>query len=92
MAPTAAITMTGNATSYVKGNIIGKTFTMSGSAQLEIDQGTLMTLSTGNKATWLDGSKSLSFSGNGQNNQPTQGVSFNQYFAPNQSTYQELLP
>jgi hypothetical protein len=92
MAPTAAVTVSGNTTSYVRGNVIADTFTMSGAAQLEIDQGTLMTMSTGSKSTWLNGTKSLTFSGSGQNNQPTEGVSYNQYFAPNQSTYQEILP
>lgn len=92
LAPTASVTMSGSANSYVRGNIIVNVFTMSGASILQIDQGTLMTLSTGLKSAWLNGSKQIQFSSTGQNNQPSQGVSYNQYFAPNQSTYQEIMP
>ena len=92
MAPTASMSMSGSASSYVKGNVIAKSFTVSGAGTLEIDGGTLMTLSTGAKSTWFNGSKNIMFSATGQNNQPSAGVSYNQYFAPIQTTYQEIMP
>jgi hypothetical protein len=92
LAPTAAVSMSGSATSSISGNIIANTFSMAGASSLTVNTGTLMTLSNGANSMVISTSKTLKFSATGQNDQPNSGVAYNQYFAPSPATYQEILP
>ena len=65
---------------------------MAGASNVYIDSGTLMTMSTGLNSAVFNGSKSILFTATGQKNQPSAGLSYNSYYAPKPSTYQEILP
>ncbi|MGH7180053.1 MAG: hypothetical protein ACREJC_21930 [Tepidisphaeraceae bacterium] len=91
LAPGAAVSMTGSTDSFVKGNIIVDTFSFAGSADLTVDQGTLMTLNPGAESAKFEG-KNVKFTATGGNNTPTSGISYSQYYVPKPSTYQEVAP
>ena len=84
------MSMTGSSGGNVSGNIIVKTFSFKGAADLTIDKGTLMTLSPSNNSAVFNTAKSVKFTATGANNQPTAGLSYNSYFAPEADSYVEL--
>jgi hypothetical protein len=91
LAPTASVKMSGSTDSLLKGNLILGTFAFNGSADIQIDQGTLMTLNAGaNSANF--GGKTVKFTATGANNLPKQGVSFSTYYVAKPSSYQEIMP
>ncbi len=92
LAPNAAVSMTGSSGGNVKGNIIVKRYSFSGSSNLEIDQGTLMTLDPNDNSCVINTSKSVKFSAPGATNQPKLGLSYSTYYSPNPGTYQEVTP
>ena len=91
LAPTAAVTMSGSTDSFLKGNLIIGTFGFSGSADIQIDQGTLMTLNAGANSAKFAG-KTVKFTATGANNKPNQGLSYSSYYAAKPSSYQEIMP
>jgi hypothetical protein len=91
LAPTTLVTMSGSADSYLKGNLIVGKFNYAGSADVQIDQGTLMTLSDGALSANFAG-KTVKFTATGANNTPNQGLSYSTYYAPKPSSYQEIMP
>jgi hypothetical protein len=91
LAPSAAVSMTGSTDSFVKGNIIVGSFSFAGSADLQIDQGTIMTLNDGANSAVFAG-KTVKFTATGANNMPNQGLSYSTYYAPKPSSYQEIMP
>jgi hypothetical protein len=91
LAPNASVTMSGSADSQVRGSIVCNTFSFAGSADIQIDAGTLMTLKEGSDAAVFAG-KTVRFSSTGASNMPTTGVSYSTYFSPNPATYQEVAP
>jgi hypothetical protein len=91
LAPTATVNMTGSTGSYLRGSLIADRFTFNGAADIRIDRGTLMTLNTGMNSAVFSGSKSIKFTATGEDNAPTTGVSYSSAFAPQGSSYQELL-
>lgn len=91
LAPTAKVVMSGSTDSYLRGNVIVGKFEFAGSADIQIDQGTLMTLNDQNGSARFDG-KTVKFTGTGSNNQPNTGIVFSHYFEPRQSSYRELSP
>jgi Tfp pilus assembly protein PilX len=92
LAPTAAMSMSGSTDSSVKGNIIIGSYNLAGAANVYIDNGTLMTMNSGANSAVFNGSKSVMFTATGAKNQPSTGMSYNSYYAPQPSTYQEILP
>lgn len=92
LASNSALSMSGSSASSVRGNIIVKTFSFTGAADLQVDQGTLMTLDPNANSAVFNGSKSVKFSATGANNQPTSGVSYSSYYSPEPATYQEVAP
>ena len=64
----------------------------SGSSNVYIDHGTVMTFNTGPTSAVFNTSKTILFTATGETNQPTTGLLYPSYFAPKPSTYQELLP
>lgn len=91
LAPTTAVTMSGSTDSFLKGNLIIGTFGFSGSADIQIDQGTLMTLNAGANSAKFAG-KTVKFTATGANNKPNQGLSYSSYYAAKPSSYQEIMP
>lgn len=90
MAPSASVTMSGSTDSSVKGSIIVNTFSFAGSADLKIDQGTLMTYHEGVNSAQFNG-KTVKFTSTGSSNVPTQGLTFSSYYQPQPATYAELM-
>lgn len=91
LAPTASVYMTGSTDSFVKGSMIVGSFDFRGSADIQIDQGTLMTLNDGANSATFSG-KTVKFTATGADNMPTQGLSFSTYYVPKASSYQEIMP
>jgi hypothetical protein len=91
LAPTASLTMTGSVDSQVRGNMILGTFNNSGAANVQFDQGSLLTLDTTNtNSTSINTSKSMKWSATGKNNQPSVGVEYDTKFIPVGGSYREL--
>lgn len=90
LAPTTAMTTSGSTDSLVRGNIILGTFANGGSADLQIDQGTLMTLDTSGSASATFNAKTVKFTATGKNNQPSQGVVYDSKYVPVGGSYREL--
>jgi Tfp pilus assembly protein PilX len=88
LAPTASMTTSGSVDSTVRGNMILGTFLNSGSGNLQIDQGTLMTLDPGAAATF--NGKNVTFTSTGKSNQPSQGLKYDEYYVPVDGSYREL--
>lgn len=90
MAPTTSLIMSGSVDSQVRGNLILGTFANDGSADLQIDQGTLMTLDETTAASATFDAKTVKWTATGKNNQPTQGVTYDTKFVPVGGSYREL--
>jgi len=88
LAPNAAVLMTGSTNSNLKGSVSVDTFHFKGSADIQIDRGTLMTLNPNDKSAWFEG-KTVKFTASGLNNAPTIGISYSAYYSPDTGTWQE---
>jgi hypothetical protein len=91
LGPTAAVTMSGSTDSYLRGNVIIGSFHFKGSADIQIDQGTLMTYNEEPGACVFDG-KTVKFHSTGHNNMPTTGITYSTYYEPDPESYQEVTP
>lgn len=89
LAPTAAVTMSGSTDSLLRGNVIIGSFSFNGSADIQIDRGTLMAYNTGTNSVYFNG-KTVKFTATGATNVPTAGVSFSSYFQADPTSYLEL--
>lgn len=92
LAPNAALNMTGSAGGTVKGNIIVNKLSTAGASSMTMTQGSIITLYSGANSAVFGSSKSFQFTATGAGNQPTMGLSYNTYYSPNQSSYQEVTP
>ncbi len=91
LAPTTALSMSGSTDSQVRGNIILGTFDNGGAANIQIDQGTLMTLdTTQSTAANFHSSKSVKWTSTGANNQPSEGITYDTKYLPVGGSYREL--
>jgi hypothetical protein len=90
LAPTTALSTNGSVDSQVRGNMILGTFVNGGSADLQIDQGTLMTLDTTTTAGAKFNAKTIKWTATGKTNQPSAGVSYDTKFVPVAGSYREL--
>jgi hypothetical protein len=91
LAPTSSVTMSGSTDSLLRGNLICNTFNFAGSADIVIDQGTLMTLKSASNSVVFSG-KTVKFTATGADNVPTTGISFSRAYAPTPGSYEELTP
>jgi hypothetical protein len=91
LAPTASVTMSGSTDSFLRGNVIVNTFSFAGSADIQIDRGTLMAMKEAANAVVFNG-KTVRFTATGKGNAPTAGVSYSTFFAPDPTSYQEVTP
>jgi hypothetical protein len=95
LAPTAAVKMTGSASSgdsYLRGSLITSTFNYAGAANFQVDRGTIMAMKEEPNAVYIESSKSLKFTATGKGNAPTIGVTYSTFFAPDPTSYQEVSP
>jgi hypothetical protein len=91
LGPTVGMKMSGASSSYLRGNVIVGSFFYDGSADTQIDKGTIMTYNQTPNAAVFDG-KGIKFTATGSSNMPTAGVTYNTYYAPDASSYQEVSP
>ena len=88
MAPTAALSIGGNVTAQWRGNVILGSFDNTGSADVRIDKGSLITMDQTSTSLTFNG-KSVRFSETGMNNQPSVGIRYGARFLPQDGTYAE---
>jgi len=88
LAPGAAVTMTGSVDSILKGNVIVDSFHNNGSADIQLDRGSLITLNPNDKSAWFEG-KTVKFTATGGNNVPGQGLSYSAYYLADPTSWQE---
>ena len=88
LAPNTAMTISGSVDSILKGNVIVNSFHNNGSADIQIDRGTLMTLNPNGKSAWFEG-KTVKFTATGGNNSPNRGLTYSSYYTPDPSSWQE---
>jgi hypothetical protein len=91
LAPNTAVRMTGSTDSYLRGNVITETFNFAGSADIQIDRGTLMAMKNASNAVIFNG-KTVKFTATGKGNQPSIGVTYSTFFSPDPTSYQEVAP
>ena len=91
LAPNATMQMTGSSGGNLRGNVIVGKFSYAGASNLIIDQGTIMTLTTGSSSAVFNSAKSIQFSSTGSNNQPNTGMTYSTYYEPLPATYQEVV-
>jgi hypothetical protein len=91
LAPSASINMSGSVDSFMRGSIITNKFNFNGSADIQIDQGTLMTLSPDGDSAVFNG-KTVKFTANGSHNVPAAGLTYSGYYKPKMGSYVEVLP
>ena len=88
LAPGAAVTMSGNTNSTLTGNVIVDTFHNNGSADIQIDRGSLLALSANSKSIWFDG-KTVKFTATGAGNAPNKGITYSAYYMADPTTWTE---
>lgn len=91
LAPTTKVFMSGSTDSLLRGNVIIGKLDYNGSADVQIDRGTIMTYNEGSDSAGFNG-KTVKFTATGSNNQPTSGISFSSNFRPDPTSYQEISP
>ena len=89
VAPTTHLNMTGSADSQLRGNVIVGSFRNAGSADIQIDRGTLITMNESGDAAVFNG-KDIRFTATGKDNQPSQGVMYDSKYIPVGGSYREL--
>jgi hypothetical protein len=88
LAPTASLSIGGNVDAQVRGNLILGSFDNSGSADMRIDKGSLVTMDRTANSLILNG-KSVRFSETGMSNAPSAGIQYGSRFLPQDGTYAE---
>jgi hypothetical protein len=91
LGPTASVTMSGSTDSYLRGSTIVGRFNFAGSADIQIEQGTLMTYDEVPGATTFNG-QTVKFTSTGAHNLPTTGISYSSFYRANPGSYQEVSP
>jgi len=91
LAPTASVAMSGSVDSIFKGNVICDKFSFAGSANIQFDNGSLITLNPNPGSATFNG-KTVLFSSTGASNMPQLGFNYSQFFSPKPSTYAEVTP
>ena len=88
LAPTASLSIGGNVTATLRGNVILGSFDNTGSADVRIDKGSLITMDQ-TATSVVFGGKAIKFSETGMNNPPTAGIRYGARFLPKDGTYAE---
>jgi hypothetical protein len=87
LAPTAAVEMSGSVDGHVDGTMMAHQITFSGSADLTLNNGSVVSLGT--TVTAING-KIINIVGTGASNPPTTGLTFNGRFLPDPHSYREV--
>jgi hypothetical protein len=91
MAPTAAVKLSGNSNSHLRGNLLVDTFYFDGSGDVLIDRGTVMAYNDGPQSVIFAG-KTFYFTATGLGNTPNRIFTYSSHFVPDPSSYTELMP
>jgi hypothetical protein len=91
LAPTTRVVMSGSTDSTLRGNVIAERFHYAGSADIQVTQGSMLVYGSTADAVDLNG-RTIRFASTGANNMPTVGVRYSSFFAPNPTSYLELMP
>lgn len=86
-APTASVVLSGSVDGRIEGSVIAHQLTLSGSADLTVEKGSLISL--GEQPTLIEG-KTLHVAGNAAGNIPSAGVRLTASFLPDVTTYREV--
>jgi Tfp pilus assembly protein PilX len=89
LAPTTAVTMGGSVDSQVRGNMILGSFASSGSADITISKGSIITMDPSATSATFNG-KNVKFLSVGADNQPPNFVNFTTKLMPTEGSYIEL--
>lgn len=89
LAPTASLVVSGSVDSQMRGNLILGNFRNGGSADIQIEKGSLITMDTAVDSAIFNG-KTVKFASTGKDNQPTAGLTYSQKFIPSRGSYLEL--
>ncbi|MEA2709683.1 MAG: hypothetical protein QOF78_2284 [Phycisphaerales bacterium] len=90
LAPTASLVMSGSVDSQIRGNMILGNFRNGGSADLQIEKGSIITMDEGATDSAYFNGKSVKFASTGGAFQPSAGVTYTQKFIPTKGSYLEL--
>ena len=92
LAPTTAVKFSGSVDSQIRGNMILGRFENAGSADIQIEKGSILALDpsgTGYPGIHLNG-KTVKFASTGADFPPSEGVSYTSRFLPTKGSYLEL--
>jgi Tfp pilus assembly protein PilX len=89
LAPTTSVKFTGSVDSEIRGNMILGRFENAGSADLQIEQGSILAMDQSGDGIVLNG-KTVKFASTGGNFPPSAGVSYTSRFLPTKGSYLEL--
>jgi len=91
LAPTTRLTMSGSVDSNLKGSVIVGTFANGGSADITVQQGSMLLMDDTVDSGVFAG-KTVKFSATGAPTLPKGTLTYATYFKPDPKTYQEVLP
>ena len=89
LAPTTSLSITGSVDSQIRGNMILGNFRNAGSADVQIEKGSIITMDTAVDSAVFNG-KTVKFMSTGGTNQPSAGVYYTEKFVPSKGSYLEL--
>jgi len=89
LAPTASLQLSGSVDSQIRGNMILGNFRNVGSADVQIEKGSIITMDTSVDSAVFNG-KTVKFMSTGATNQPSAGLSYTEKFVPSKGSYLEL--
>ena len=89
LAPKASLIMSGSVDSQIRGNMILGNFRNAGSADVQIEKGSIVTFDTAVDSAVFNG-KTVKFASTGLSNPPSAGVNYSSRFLPAKGSYLEL--
>ncbi len=89
LAPTASLQISGSTDSQIRGNMILGNFRNVGSADVQIEKGSIVTLDTATDSAVFNG-RTVKFMSTGATNQPSVGLIYTEKFVPSKGSYLEL--
>jgi Tfp pilus assembly protein PilX len=90
LAPTASLQMAGGADSQLRGNMLLGNFRNTGSGDVQIEKGSVITFDTYPVDSAVFNGRTVRFMSTGASNQPSAGLSYSEKFVPSKGSYLEL--
>jgi hypothetical protein len=89
LAPTASLQMAGGADSQLRGNMLLGNFRNTGSGEVQIEKGSVITFDTTVDSAVFNG-KAVKFMSTGASDPPSAGLTYTEKFVPSKGSYLEL--